>query len=77
VIFNTTDKFLKMFGYASLSDLPELPRYKLDENQQIVIDDLIQNEETDQNIETDQNAETEKDEVIKEAPEPEREEENQ
>ncbi len=73
----TTDKFLKMFGYASLSDLPELPRYKLDENQQIVIDDLIQNEETDQNIETDQNAETEKDEVIKEAPEPEREEENQ
>lgn len=41
----TTDKFLKMFGYTSLNDLPELPRYKLDENQQIVIDDLIENEE--------------------------------
>lgn len=38
-----TDKFLKMFGYTSLEDLPELPRYKLDENQQIVIDDLIEN----------------------------------
>lgn len=37
----TTNEFLKMFGYTSLNDLPELPRYKLDENQQIVIDDLI------------------------------------
>ena len=39
----TTNEFLKMFGYTSLNDLPELPRYKLDENQQIVIDDLIEN----------------------------------
>ena len=38
----TTNEFLKMFGYTSLNDLPELPRYKLDENQQIVIDDLIE-----------------------------------
>ena len=37
----TSNEFLKMFGYTSLNDLPELPRYKLDENQQIVIDDLI------------------------------------
>lgn len=29
-----------MFGYTSLNDLPQLPRYKLDENQQIIIDDL-------------------------------------
>jgi len=34
-----------MFGYTSLSDLPVLPRYKLDENQQIVIEDLIESEE--------------------------------
>lgn len=40
----TTNEFLKMFGYGSLNDLPELPRYKLDENQQIVIDELIENE---------------------------------
>lgn len=40
----TTNEFLKMFGYTSLNDLPELPRYKLDENQQIVIDDLVENE---------------------------------
>ena len=39
--YKTTNEFLKMFGYTSLEDLPELPRYKLDENQQIVIDDLI------------------------------------
>ena len=38
--YKTTDEFLKMFGYSSLDDLPELPRYKLDENKQIVIDEL-------------------------------------
>lgn len=42
--YTTTNEFLKMFGYTSLNDLPELPRYKLDENQQIVIDDLVENE---------------------------------
>lgn len=40
--YKTTEEFLKMFGYSSLDDLPELPRYKLDENKQIVIDDLIE-----------------------------------
>lgn len=54
----TTNEFLKMFGYVSLNDLPELPRYKLDENQQIVIDDLIENKKENENSE---------------APEPERE----
>ena len=40
--YKTTGDFLRMFGYNSLEDLPELPRYKLDENKQIVIDDLIE-----------------------------------
>ena len=40
--YKTTQEFLKMFGYNSLDDLPELPKYKLDENQQIVLDDLVQ-----------------------------------
>ena len=40
--YKTTEEFLRMFGYSSLEELPELPRYKLDENQQIVIDDLIE-----------------------------------
>lgn len=43
--YKTTDEFLKMFGYSSLEDLPELPRYKMDENKQIVIDELIENSE--------------------------------
>ena len=47
----TTNEFLKMFGYTSLNDLPELPRYKLDENQQIVIDDLIEDKVEEQNNE--------------------------
>ena len=40
--YKTTPEFLKMFGYESLSKLPELPKYKIDENQQIVLDDLVQ-----------------------------------
>ncbi len=48
--YSTTNDFLRMFGIESLNDLPELPRYKIDENQQIVIDDLIQ-EENVENIE--------------------------
>lgn len=40
--YKTTNEFLRMFGYSSLEELPELPRYKLDENKQIVIDDLIE-----------------------------------
>ena len=43
--YKTTGDFLRMFGYNSLGDLPELPRYKLDENKQIVIDDLIEEQE--------------------------------
>ena len=43
--YRTTEEFLKLFGYRNLDELPELPRYKLDENQQIVIDDLIKDNE--------------------------------
>lgn len=72
----TSEQFLKMFGYTSLNDLPELPRYKLDENQQIVIDDLIEKRD----VEQEETEEPEEDlnqikEEVQEAPEPEREEE--
>lgn len=40
--YRTTNEFLKMFGLSSLEELPELPRYKMDENEQIVIDDLLE-----------------------------------
>lgn len=48
--YKTTNEFLKMFGYKSLKDLPELPRYKLDANRQIVIDDLVEKNEEEINI---------------------------
>lgn len=41
--YKTTEEFLKMFGYSSLDELPELPRYKMDENHQIVIEELEEN----------------------------------
>ena len=40
--YKTSDEFLRKFGYSSLGELPELPRYKIDENKQIVIDELIE-----------------------------------
>ena len=46
--YRVTDEFLKMFGLNSLKDLPELPKYKLDSNRQIVIDEL--EESKDKNI---------------------------
>lgn len=43
--YRTTNEFLRLFGYSSLENLPELPKYKIDENKQIVIDDLIEESE--------------------------------
>ena len=43
--YKTTEEFLKLFGYNSLDELPELPRYKMDENHQIIIDELIEEKE--------------------------------
>lgn len=41
-MYKVTSKFMKMFGISSLDELPDLPRYKLDENEQIVIDDVME-----------------------------------
>lgn len=60
--YQTTKEFLRLFGYTSLEELPELPRYKLDENQQIVIDDIIEEDKIQE------------EENINEAPMPKREE---
>ena len=43
--YKTTNEFLKMFGYSSLKELPELPKYKMNENKQIVIEEIIENQE--------------------------------
>lgn len=54
--YKTTANFLKMFGYQTLEDLPDLPRYRMDENQQIVIDDILaQNEQNEQDVQNGQN----------------------
>lgn len=43
--YGVTSEFLRVFGFSNLNELPDLPRYKLDENQQIVIDDIIEKQE--------------------------------
>ena len=35
-VYQTTAEFLKTFGISNLDELPELPRYKIDENEQLV-----------------------------------------
>ena len=73
--YRVTDEFLKMFGLKSIKDLPELPKYKLDSNRQIVIDELEKEENIDENTDkpkennnkVNENSNSKKDE---EAPEP-------
>ena len=50
-IYSTTNEFLKMFGISNLDELPELPKYKIDENEQIVIDEIIEEKEDKTEIE--------------------------
>ena len=50
--YQTTKEFLKMFGVSSLDELPDLPRYKMDENEQIVLDEILpENSEENENKE--------------------------
>ena len=69
--YKTTQEFLRMFGYKSLKDLPELPKYKLDENRQIVIDELVEEndskeeKEQEEQIDNTKNIEEEKKEEEK------------
>ena len=51
-MYSTTNEFLKMFGITCLEELPELPKYKLDENKQIVIDEIIEQKGNAENTET-------------------------
>ena len=46
--YQVTEEFLKKFGLNTLDDLPELPKYKMDENRQIVIDDILKEQEKNQ-----------------------------
>ena len=57
--FRTTEDFLKMFGLKSLKELPKLPKYKLDSNRQIVIDDIEDLFEDESSKEEDLNKEDE------------------
>ncbi len=47
--YKTTENFLKKFGLNTLEDLPELPKYRVDENRQIVIDDLLEEQDVQEN----------------------------
>ena len=74
-MYSTTESFLKMFGLTSLDELPELPKYKLDENEQIIIEDILpKKEESNEELPVDGKESNEADVEKKEAPMPAREE---
>lgn len=70
--YGVTPEFFRMFGFNSLEELPELPRYKVDENQQIVIDDVMEEQDKAKSDSEDNQEDTQN-----EAPMPAREEENE
>ena len=39
MMYKTSDEFLKMFGYKSLKDLPELPKLKEETDEQMKIEE--------------------------------------
>ena len=43
--YKVTEEFMRKFGLNSLDDLPKLPNYKVDENRQIVIEDILEEQE--------------------------------
>lgn len=61
--YKTSDDFLRLFGYSSLDELPELPRYKMDENHQIVIEELEENNEDVQEDDDEQKENVEEENV--------------
>ncbi len=46
--YKVTEEFLKKFGLNTASDLPDLPKYKMDENRQIVIEDILEEQKDKQ-----------------------------
>lgn len=45
VMYKTTDEFLRLFGYSSLADMPELPTLKEDDGQMEISEEIIVNSE--------------------------------
>lgn len=43
--YQVTEEFLKKFGLNTLEDLPELPKFKMNENRQIVIEDILEEQQ--------------------------------
>ena len=63
--YKVSNEFFRMFGISSLEELPDLPRYKLDENRQIVIDEIIEEapmperEDLEESVETEEKKQSE------------------
>lgn len=61
--YKVTEEFFKMFGLKSIKDLPSLPKYKLDSNRQIVVDELVEKDEENISEKTIENNEDNEDNI--------------
>lgn len=51
--YKVTEEFLRKFGLNTLGELPELPKFKMNENRQIVIEDILETQEEEEGINID------------------------
>ena len=49
-MYKTTDEFLRLFGYKSLEDMPELPKLKEDDGQ-IELEEMHEKKEDEERVE--------------------------
>lgn len=49
--YKVSTEFYRLFGIKNINELPKLPKYKLNENKQIVIDEIIEQNESNEDIE--------------------------
>ncbi len=51
--YKVTEEFLRKFGLNTLQDLPELPKFKMNENRQIVIEDILEEQKEEEGKKSD------------------------
>lgn len=51
--YKVTEEFLRKFGLNTLEELPELPKFKMNENRQIVIEDILEKQEEEEGLDID------------------------
>lgn len=63
--YKITNEFLRLFGYENKESLPQLPRYKIDENNQVIMEDIVENKKVEEILE-EKNKEDKQNKIVNE-----------